>query len=678
MAISKTESIKASAFWMQLKFKRYMNSAKPRNLERAKKHIAALQLEAKSLKEYLLDSIPINIASNLIDSVNNLIPFEEIARKLEIDSGSMAVARYLADYHIEQKISNIVVLCEKIQFIQEQLNNNKLVANENFARKVGLMDLLGTLFTLFILLIFGWVLIKDINTRNQLERELRQAKLKAENTSEIKELFMANMSHEIRTPMTAIIGFTNLLGRTNLNMEQEDYVRTIKSSSENLLTIVNDILDFSKIEAGMVRIEEVPFNPQDLLHSINTMFLPKIEEKNIKLTFIKTDPIPDILLGDSARLTQILINLVGNAVKFTNRGAIIVAIRLVAEDVKTAILEFKISDTGIGIPQNKLKVIFDRFQQAELGTNRQYGGTGLGLSIVKRLVELQGGSIQVESEEGRGSTFTFTIPFKKKLVKDESTPVIIEKAIEKQTKKNINILVAEDNPLNRKLIKALFKEWGLTVEFAENGELAIEKVKSGKFGLVLMDIQMPKVNGYEATKYIREQLNSSIPIIAMTAHALAGEKEKCIGFGMTDYISKPIHEIELHSLIVKYSENIEVNERTKFYYQEKSENKVTNLDFLTNLANGKKDFFDEMITIFLEECPKEIDALKKSIEDQDISQIHACAHAMKSTIPFVGLDIKLKQPLEDIENSSNIQQINELFLFIEATCILAMQELKKP
>jgi signal transduction histidine kinase/ActR/RegA family two-component response regulator len=367
-----------------------------------------------------------------------------------------------------------------------------------------------------------------------------EAKENAEEATKLKEAFLANMSHEIRTPMNAIIGFSDILSRGKLEEKEKGYVKIIKSAGENLLTIINDILDISKIEAGMMTFEERTFSVKEIFKSLSVMLMGRAKEKNLDLLFSCDEDVPDRLLGDPTRLTQIIINLVGNAIKFTGKGNINVSAKILKNENGNTLLEFSVKDTGIGIPPDKLENIFERFRQAESHITRKYGGTGLGLSIAKQLVELQGGTLSVKSEVKAGSVFTFCIPY---TISDKDLPeaeVTGENYNMKELCK-LNILLVEDNHLNVELILSLFSEYNLKLKVAENGSLCIEQLRENKFDIILMDMEMPVMNGYEAATIIRHELKSNIPIIAMTAHAMAGEREKCISLGMNDYISKPIN-----------------------------------------------------------------------------------------------------------------------------------------
>jgi signal transduction histidine kinase/CheY-like chemotaxis protein len=386
-----------------------------------------------------------------------------------------------------------------------------------------------------------------------------EAKEKAEESTKLKEAFLANMSHEIRTPMNAIIGFSDILSKGKLEEKEKEYIRIIKSAGENLLTIINDILDISKIEAGMMTFEEHTFSVKDIFKSLNVMLMGKAKEKNLELVFSCDEDVPESLLGDPTRLTQIIINLAGNAIKFTPKGEINVRARVLGKENENTLLEFSVKDSGIGIPKDKIQHIFERFRQAESHTTRKYGGTGLGLSIAKQLVELQGGKLSVKSELKVGSTFIFCIPYKKSIevipeAEDNGEQFNMEKL------RKLNILLVEDNQLNVKLILSLFSEYGLELQVAENGSIGIEKLRETHFDIVLMDMEMPVMNGYEAATIIRNEMKNAIPIIAMTAHAMAGEKERCLSLGMNDYISKPINANQLFEKIYDLTLNSQTND----------------------------------------------------------------------------------------------------------------------
>ncbi|MGZ4054506.1 MAG: response regulator [Bacteroidia bacterium] len=391
---------------------------------------------------------------------------------------------------------------------------------------------------------------------NKAINQLIKAQKELEDSVKIKEQFLANMSHEIRTPMNAIVGFTNIILKTDLTPEQKQYIEAVKTSGENLLVIINDILDFSKIQSGQFAFEQIELNISGLTSSILELMHQKLIEKNLKLSIKIDEKIPKILKGDPLRLHQILLNLVSNAIKFTQKGEVRIEIDMISENHDVSDVQFSVIDTGIGISSDKQFSIFNGFTQASNETTRKYGGTGLGLTIVKQLIELQGGTISVQSELGIGSVFTFNLKFKKAFSSDiAKNKAIDDRTIQEQENiSGLKILLVEDNLLNQILAKKVLTDWNWEVEVAENGLIAIEKLKKSNFDVILMDIQMPEMDGYEATRTIRKMpdpAESETPIIAMTAHAMAGEADKCLKAGMDDYISKPFDTKVLHSKIIE-------------------------------------------------------------------------------------------------------------------------------
>src|ERR1044072_613 len=341
-----------------------------------------------------------------------------------------------------------------------------------------------------------WFILNRFGHQQRLIRQLDTSEKKVRETARIKENFMANMSHEIRTPLNAILGFTNLLKTRQLDNTSTEFVGAIQKAGENLLTIINDILDLSKIEAGMVRIEASPFSVRGLLHSIQTLFSEKVKEKGLVLQAEIAPAVPDTLIGDATRLTQILVNLISNALKFTETGGITIQIYNKDSNQHSIQLGFSIADTGIGIEQHMLESIFDRFHQAENSITRKYGGTGLGLSIVKDLILLQGGDITVESERGKGTIFRFFIPY---TIASQQVPLpqaINISEFRSSGHPSVKILVVDDNDMNRSLMEHLLTEWNLSFDMADNGWEALARPQQTTHDMVLMDIQMPEMDGY--------------------------------------------------------------------------------------------------------------------------------------------------------------------------------------
>ncbi len=508
--------------------------------------------------------------------------------------------------------------------------------------------------------------------RKKVEEEMQRSRQLAESSAKAKEDFVANMSHELRTPLGAILGFTGLLKKTALNSEQAEYLEAISSSGNSLLAIINDILDLSKLDAGKFGIENIPFNIPELMHSVRTMFAARATAKGISLSVAADASLNYSVYGDPMRLTQILVNLLGNSVKFTEKGRIDLACSIERENAKEAEICFRLKDTGIGIPADKLPIIFERFTQADTNITRNYGGTGLGLAISKQLIELLGGTVDVCSDEGIGTEFSFTLPFAKApegaRPSEKRAPLLPVFSGSKQ------VLVVEDNPLNQKLTSIMLRNNGFRFLLAENGSEAIELVKANRFDLILMDIQMPVMDGYHATSVIRNDLNNNTPIIAMTAHAMAGEKEKCMEHGINDYLPKPFSEADLLTALSAWIKDDPANA------EKETEVSHVNLDFLRKQTRNNKEIIQEMIGLFCQQNPVDVAELGEAVEAGDFHSIYKKAHALRNSIGFFGLDDSVGKALLDMENAAreekNIAAIREGYKTVKAGCDGACQALR--
>ena len=401
------------------------------------------------------------------------------------------------------------------------------------------------------------VFAKDITEQEQAEQALIQAKEKAEEATRTKARFLSTMSHEIRTPMNAVIGMTHLLLQDNPTAEQSENLRILKFSAENLMVLINDILDFSKIEAGKVAFENTCFPLLQLVSDLKKSLLPAARKKSISLEVLQDADLPGEVMGDPLRLSQILTNLLSNAIKFTEKGGVQVQLSLLEEGPNASTIQFQVSDTGIGIPEHMQEAVFESFTQGSSDTTRRFGGTGLGLTITKRLLEMQGSNIQVESKEGEGSRFYFTLRFQKPQPLTESTMTgNTKRPMEEGTLQGRKILMVEDNPLNIMIGKKFLEKWGIELQTAENGLEALELLKKNSiFDLILMDLQMPEMDGYEATRQIRQmedQAIASLPILAISAAAEQEAREKALEAGINDFVAKPFVPEELMEQLLRH------------------------------------------------------------------------------------------------------------------------------
>jgi signal transduction histidine kinase/CheY-like chemotaxis protein/HPt (histidine-containing phosphotransfer) domain-containing protein len=548
-------------------------------------------------------------------------------------------------------------LMEKIVTLGDSLNHvlmmridDQYQEAKSFESKNKIWNIVAIILVAIIAIWNTVVLFLELDKRKLVNKELELARDKANQANEFKQRFMANMSHEIRTPMHAIVGFSELLLKSPLRDEQKEFVGAIRKSGENLLAIVNDVLDLSKVEAGMLQLDKSVFDLKETVNSVVVMFAEKVKEKKIHLLLNINDAIPRFVSGDSGRLSQILFNLVGNAIKFTHSGNVRLNIDLESIEAQKINIYFAVIDSGIGIKKEKLQSIFERFEQAESTTEINYGGTGLGLPIVKELVDLQGGKLSVYSILNVGSEFTFSIPFDSV---DENSLVpekIVSENADVKDPLLLNVLLVEDNVLNQRLAETVLKHMGCKVTLADDGLLAIEKLKVNVFDVILMDIQMPNMNGYEASVYIRQQLQLSIPIIALTSNVQVGEVEKCLSVGMNAYLPKPIKENDIRDAFSKIVEGKHSSSKNAANSVIKNDEMIIDLKYLTEISRGNDDFVIEMIDAFIEYNQMDLSRLETAIESDDIDDIKHIAHKMRSSVQYMGVSSEVEQLLYKIEN----------------------------
>lgn len=510
-----------------------------------------------------------------------------------------------------------------------------------------------------------------------------EAKLKADGDRKIaedavkaKQQFLSNMSHEIRTPMNAIIGFTKVVLKTELSSKQKEYLNAIKTSGDALVVLINDILDLAKVDAGKMTFEQTPFKMASSIAAMFALFELKIQEKNLKLIKQYDEKIPEVLLGDPVRLHQIILNLLSNAVKFTQEGTITVAVSILEQDESKVLVEFVVTDTGIGIDDDRMDTIFENFQQATSETSRLFGGTGLGLAIVKQLVEAQGGNIYVKSKIEKGSDFCFSLTFKKTTEAAESEPVMIPSDT---PLRNVKVLVVEDIALNQLLMRTVLDDFGFECDIAANGKIAIEKLQHKVYDIILMDLQMPELNGFEATEYIRKTLKLSIPIIALTADVTTADLSKCKSVGMDDYISKPVDERQLHSKIISFLARVDALKEKEFTHPHRKE-KFVDLTYLIRRTKSDPALMSEMISLYLGQTTSLIKEMLASARNEDWKLLQAVAHKMIPSFSIVGIGKQYEDMAKALQESArtgkNVEEIRGLVVALEKVLNQACDELE--
>lgn len=505
--------------------------------------------------------------------------------------------------------------------------------------------------------------MQDVTDSKKNNDELIKAKELAEELLTIKDDFLSNMSHEIRTPLNAIVGFTRLLKESELDEDQLEMMEAIEFSGKNLLVIVNDILDFSKMEANKMTFEEIPFSLSETVKNVLHLMILKAKEKNIELIYGIDAKLSDILIGDPTRLNQILINLLGNAIKFTEEGFVELELNMVDDSTDSTEIEFKIKDTGIGIPEDKIESIFESFNQASNDTTRKFGGSGLGLTITKKLIELQGGVIVVKSELDRGTDFFFRLKFKKDPTVKVPLSIFRKEAINPNFLEKKRILIVEDILINQMLIVRILQKWKCQLDIVNDGQQAVDILDKCDYDLILMDLQMPVLDGYETTRMIRERSDSkaNIPIIALSAHANKKEEDRCILAGMNALVSKPIDEDLLLFELSKWllaSVKVQLLESETFKKKFKKKKKqrglkkesIINFEYLNSVTKGEKVFLAELVELVSTEIPKLLGRILDFYELKNAESFKKEIHKLKSSITIFGID-RGKELIYEMESS---------------------------
>jgi len=616
---------------------------------------------AKKMKE-----TTVVIDTTYVKHVNTDSLLNKVLRVLEdLQQQELALRSRLTRQELEL-LQRDIRLMDNLRGIIKQLQEDEL---KNSLEKAGVARSIAkeSIITIFSIgglgfltgLVFISLILKDITRSNYYKSQLLKAKRKAEKLAKIKEEFMANMSHEIRTPLNAIIGFTEQLYLSgNIGAKENYYLQAVKNSSEHLLTTVNDILDFSKIEAGQLKMEKIPFNLADVVEQVYHTFQLKAREKNLEFNYKLDENSDQTLIGDPFRVRQILFNLVANAIKFTEKGA--VKIRITGEKISHGIqVQFIVEDSGIGIRKAQVEAVFQGFQQADGSVTRKYGGTGLGLTICKRLTELQGGTIEVKSEWGKGTVFLVNIPFAvsdKKLVSNQQ----ITDEINTTPLKGKSILVIDDDEYNILLCHTILQRWGMDVALASNGKEGMEFLKTQKFDLIVSDIQMPEISGFEIaefSKHAPESKNNSTPLVILSANVMPYVKEKFISSGFNHFIYKPFREADLYNGIIEALE-IDVAQMKNLPVKSNlaiEAGEVFNLSELEKFAEGDSKALVSMVEGIVQTNSKNLEYLRLQKKEKDWVKIGELAHKMIPSVAHVG-NHHLVSILRKMEANSQLEK----------------------
>ncbi|HAO06936.1 MAG TPA: hypothetical protein DCQ50_08090 [Chryseobacterium sp.] len=514
----------------------------------------------------------------------------------------------------------------------------------------------------------------DITDQKRLEEDLKQEKSKAIEASKAKEVFLANMSHEIRTPLNAIIGFLRELKRLDLTTTQNQFVENSFNAAQHLLSIINNILDISKIESGEMSLDNTVFSLKECISDIISILQPKARQKKILLKARFSDDLFSAFKADALKIKQILYNIIGNSLKFTNVGEICLECKVIKDFSNHQKLEICITDTGIGMSEEYVKHIFKKFNQEDSSISRKYGGTGLGMAITRELIHLMKGEIKIKSKKNVGTEISIFLDMNKSIEKSESKNIEVKEHISIE---GTRVLLVEDNELNQLVAENSLTHFGCEVTKADNGKMAVDILSKQQFDIILMDIQMPELDGIEATKILRQEFRLGTPIIALTANAFKTEIDNCIAAGMNSYITKPFDEDELLKIIyknIKMQSNLEINnsEEEKILYD---------LRNIQALSRGNDDFIQKMLSIFITQTQETIPMVEKAFEEKNYAEIARLIHRIKPSIEGVGI-YSIKETVKDLEVKSKEQQADfpelyTMFLEVKETLFTAINQLER-
>lgn len=692
-AIQVIDSITDQQFGKQRKgFLRSKKKQKEDSIKRADDKAKAIEEIVKVMDDVNKldeeDSINIVQPSVVTDTVTKIIT--------NIKKEDQRTQRQITERELEIIENNSLILTHVKSLITQMGNKEKEIHNINIASaqktaNSAILIIIGTgILGTFSGIMFIYVLFNDITKRNFYRKLLVKAREKAINEGKAKEDFLANMSHEIRTPLNAILGFSEQLAKTNLERQQNEYLAAVRSSSSHLLATVNDVLDFSKIQSNKLSIEQIPFNLLNVVKDVYATLRLKAEQKKIALKYTFDEKLNQPLAGDPFRLKQILINLVNNGIKFTEKGFVELRATLEKDFKNKLIVSIEVNDTGIGISEDKLLEIFNGFSQSDSSTTRKYGGTGLGLTISKKLVELQNGKLEVSSEEGKGSSFVVQLTFKKE---KEFKPLQPERTlkINNEIFKGLKVIVIDDDSLNLQLTDIIFKKWKLKSDFSLNGKLALDMIEKNNYDLIITDIQMPEFSGIDLAKKVRvieEEHKSKTPILAFTANVMKDDLEKYLDSGINDYLLKPFKEESLYNKIISIlgievsNDDIEtiLNESNNFEVNSTPQTGVNlySLSEILQFTGERNESMLEVLESFVNSTNTSLLMMDSGLKNKDWQKVSMMAHKMLPSFSHLKVEAALPwlKKLENINGQPNPVGISLLVNKVEEHSKVLLQALK--
>jgi signal transduction histidine kinase/DNA-binding NarL/FixJ family response regulator/HPt (histidine-containing phosphotransfer) domain-containing protein len=653
--------------WNQLLYL-HNNHSVVENLKQLSVRLDSSSAEARKNDKNILKRVFSSVNKNRLNQETILSDLKVIQKQDSITKERLTIRESRLAATSSEIKEQFYDLIAKIENELTELINAKAIAANKLAAEtyiwLAMFSISGTLLAILVM----FIIIRYVRKTQVYQVALQNSKDEAEKLARTKEMFMANMSHEIRTPVTAISGFTEQLLHEPLDENTTRSLKIIKSSSDHLAKIINDILDFAKLQNGRLALEKVHFSVNQVFEDVYALFDRQAFRNNTKLTFTISKETPPALLGDPYRLKQILINLVGNSVKFTKNGTVNFSVSCVSKESEQIILNLEVIDTGIGIDESKINVIFDDFTQEEMSTTRKYGGTGLGLSIVKKLIELHNGTIEVESRKNQGTKITCSFPYltgdEMRISREVQPPLYVPEEI-----KNLSILIVDDEEYNRLLFKTIFERWNVKYNEAQNGMEALELLKSNRYDLLFMDARMPGIDGLKATQFIRTEMNiteSAMPVICISAAAVNEDWQKYSNAGMNAFLPKPFTEEMLLTTILSVVKDYSSSVRPVVIKEQEVKSVAAekiNLNNLYHISGGDESFVKQMLVSFIDSTLKGLNELHEAVVSGRLDPVADLAHKMLPPCRHIGalqLTDILKKIEENIKKKGDIHDLEIL------------------